>query len=156
MLIVCCLLAGGAVVGAAELTQRLSGHKYIVMAEEALAANESEKAAEYLEEIKPKSRYYTQARSILNDIYTAKRHDEDIKMIRENFKSHSSEINVPTTKEIYGNTQEELAEYLQKLVDAKEYTQALEIISKLDPSLKNDKIEEIEQKIREETETAAQ
>ena len=57
------LLFIGMIAGAVLFFQYSGGHSYIIKAEEALSADDYEKAAEYLKEISPKSKYYPQAQS---------------------------------------------------------------------------------------------
>lgn len=145
--IAACMLAASAAVGGAVLFQRQSGHKKMVMAEEALSAGDPEKAAQYLEEVPAKSKYYPQAQSLLNDINTEKRYKAFSSKSVFDMKDGGAKYSVPSSAEIYAQARTNIEVYIQKLVDAGEYAQALAVIKKIGPQLKGAETEKIEQMI---------
>ena len=144
------LLFIGMMTGAVLFLQYSGGHSYIVKAEEALSADDYEKASEYLKEISPKSKYYPQAQSLLNDITTEQKYRKIAELC------HFDKSFSPDTSKLYENVRDNYAAYLQKLVDEEKYEQALYIIENTDPSLKTEAIEETERAIRAKLEETTQ
>ncbi len=144
------LFSIGMIAGIVLFLQYSGGHSYIVKAEEALSADDYEKAAEYLKEISPQSKYYPQAQSLLNDITTEQKYRKIAELCQLD-KSYS-----PDTSALGENIRDNLAVYLEKLVADGKYEQALYIIENTDPSLKTEAIEETERAIRAKLEETTQ
>ena len=148
--IISVLLFIGIISGTVLFLQYNSGNSYIVKAGEALSAGDPDTAEEYLKKVDPKSRYYPQAQSLLNDITTEQKYRKIADLCRLD-KSYS-----PDASALYANTAKGLEEYLKKLVDAGKYGQALYIIENIDPSLKTETIEKTEKAIHSALEETTQ